>query len=84
MGGSVYTLDPVRPWAEAGAVRGGRIIGVGSAAEVRELCGPSTDVIDVPGGMVIPGFQDSHVHPPMGGVEMLRYRRELPAAIGLR
>jgi hypothetical protein len=72
IGGSIYTLDPDRPWAEACAIGQGRIIGVGSVSEVRELCGPSTDVIDVGGGMVIPGFQDAHVHPPMGGVEMLR------------
>jgi hypothetical protein len=72
IGGSIWTLEPARPWAEACALRGGRIIGVGSTADVRRLCGPSTNVIDVAGGMVIPGFQDSHVHPPMGGVEMLR------------
>jgi hypothetical protein len=72
IGGSIYTLDPAQPWAEACAVRQGRIVGVGTAADIRELCGPSTDVIDVGGGMVIPGFQDSHVHPPMAGVELLR------------
>jgi len=72
IGGSIYTLDPGRPWAEACAIRDGRIIGVGSVAAVRELCGPSTDVFDAHGGMVIPGFQDAHVHPPMGGVEMLQ------------
>ncbi|HXY43216.1 MAG TPA: amidohydrolase [Acidimicrobiales bacterium] len=72
VGGSICTLDPERPLAEACAVRGGRIVGVGSEEEIRQLCGASTEVIDVHGGMVIPGFQDAHVHPPMGGVEMLR------------
>jgi predicted amidohydrolase YtcJ len=72
VGGSVYTLDAGRPRAEACAVKAGRILSAGSEADVRELCGPSTELIDLGGGMLIPGFQDSHVHPPMGGVEMLR------------
>ncbi|MGA8681128.1 MAG: amidohydrolase [Acidimicrobiales bacterium] len=72
VGGSIWTLDAAHPSAEACAVRGGRIIGVGSTGDVRQLCGSSTDLIDLHGGMVVPGFQDSHVHPPMGGVEMLR------------
>jgi hypothetical protein len=72
IGGAVYTLDPSQPWAAACAIAHGRIIAVGSEAEVRRQCGPATDVIDVDGGMVVPGFQDSHVHPPMGGLEMLR------------
>jgi predicted amidohydrolase YtcJ len=72
VGGSVYTLDSGRPWADACAVAGGRIVGVGSEMEIRELCGPRTDVVDVHGGMVVPGFQDSHVHRPMGGLETLR------------
>jgi predicted amidohydrolase YtcJ len=70
--GAIYTLDPLRPWADACAIRDGRIIGVGSVAEIRELCGASTDLVDVHGGMVVPGFQDAHVHPVMGGIEMLR------------
>ncbi len=72
VGGSVYTLDAARPWAQACAIRGDRLIAVGSEAEVREACGPLAEVIDLKGQMVVPGFQDSHVHPPMGGVEMLR------------
>lgn len=72
VGGSIYTLDTARPWATACAIAGGRVIALGSESDVRAFCGPSTAVIDVRGGMVIPGFQDSHVHPPMGGLEMLR------------
>lgn len=71
-GGAVYTVDESRPRAEAIAVSGGRIAAVGSNAEIRELCGPSTEVIDLDGRMLLPGFQDSHVHPSMGGVEMMR------------
>jgi predicted amidohydrolase YtcJ len=72
VGGSIYTLDPARPWATAIATRDGRIIALGSEADVRGVCGPSTDIVDLRDSMIVPGFQDSHVHPPMGGVEMLR------------
>jgi predicted amidohydrolase YtcJ len=60
--GRVYTLDSSRPWAEAVAVRGDRIVGVGSSAEIRQTAGPSTRVIDLKGAFVSPGFNDAHVH----------------------
>ncbi len=72
VGGSVHTMDDARPWAQACAVRAGRIVGIGSEAEIRALCNSSTEVLDLGGGMLVPGFQDAHVHPPMGGVERLR------------
>jgi predicted amidohydrolase YtcJ len=62
VGGRVYTLDPARPWAEAVAVRGDRIVGVGTSAEMRQAAGASTRVIDLNGGFVTPGFNDGHVH----------------------
>ncbi len=62
VGGRVYTLDSVRPWAEAVAVRGERIVGVGSSAEMRQAAGSSTRVIDLNGAFVSPGFNDGHVH----------------------
>ncbi len=71
-GGRVHTNNPEMPIAEAVAVRGGRIAVVGSSKDVYRMCGPSTDVVDLSGRMLVPGFQDSHVHPPMAGVEMLR------------
>ena len=70
--GAVYTVDPARPRAQAVAVRDGRIVTVGSDEDVRELLGSSTDVIDLKGRMLLPGFQDAHVHPPSSGLEMLR------------
>jgi predicted amidohydrolase YtcJ len=70
--GAVYTVDAARRWAQAVAVREGRIAAVGTDAEVRELVGPRTEVIDLAGRMVLPGFQDAHVHPPSAGVEMLQ------------
>src|SRR5690606_16620693 len=48
--------------AEAVAIRGSRIVAVGSNAAVRKLAGAETRVIDAEGRLVIPGFNDSHVH----------------------
>jgi predicted amidohydrolase YtcJ len=60
--GRVYTVDPARPWAEAVAVRRGRIAFVGSTAEARLYIGGFTQVIDLAGAFVTPGFNDAHVH----------------------
>jgi hypothetical protein len=70
--GAVYTVDAARPRAEAVAVSGGRILAVGDDDDVRELVSPDTEVVDLRGRMLLPGFQDAHVHPPSGGLEMLR------------
>ena len=69
--GAVYTVDAVRRWAQAVAVKDGRIAAVGIDADVKELVGPATEVIDLRGRMLLPGFQDAHVHPPASGVDML-------------
>ena len=53
--------------AEAVAVWRGRIIKVGTDAEVRQLAGPRTQVIDLKGRRVVPGFYDSHLHLVGGG-----------------
>ncbi len=58
----VYTLDAKRPWAEAVAVRGERILAVGSSAELAPLRGKTTRVLDLRGAFVAPGFNDAHVH----------------------
>ena len=58
----VHTVDAKRPRAEAVAVRGNRIVAVGSTAEVRALVGPKTRVLDLRGRTVVPGFDDSHAH----------------------
>jgi len=72
LGGTVYTVDAARRWARAVAVRGGRIVAVGEEADVRPLTGPRTEVIQLGGRMLLPGFQDAHVHPPAGGLELLQ------------
>lgn len=71
-GGGVHTVDAVRRRAEAVAILAGRIVAVGSNADVRPLIGPSTDVVDLRGRLLLPGFQDAHVHAPSGGLDRLR------------
>ncbi len=61
--GVVYTVDPARSRHAAVAVRGGRIVCVGSAADVAALAGRRTTVVDVAGHFVLPGFIDAHMHP---------------------
>ena len=70
--GAVYTVDAARSWAQAVAVRDGRIVAVGTEADVRERVRPGTEVVDLAGGMLVPGFQDAHVHPVGGGLDMLQ------------
>jgi predicted amidohydrolase YtcJ len=69
-GGPVFTADTVRSRTEGVAVAGGRIVALGAGVE--ELVGPGTEVVDLAGRMLIPGFQDAHVHPVWGGLDMLR------------
>ncbi|GAA0495609.1 amidohydrolase [Streptomyces olivaceiscleroticus] len=68
-GGPVHTVDPARSRATTVAVRGDRIVAVGHD-EVRALIGPRTEVVDLHGRLLVPGFQDAHVHPVGGGVEL--------------
>jgi predicted amidohydrolase YtcJ len=61
--GKIHTVDPGRPSAEAVAVRGETIIAVGSSAEISRLAEKGkTRVIDARGRLVLPGFNDAHVH----------------------
>jgi len=59
-------------WAEAVAVRAGRIAAVGTRADLEPLIGPDTRVVAASCGLVVPGFQDSHIHPPFAGRNRLR------------
>ena len=69
--GSVRTMEPARRTASALAVRDGRIAAVGLDRDLRPLAGPRTRVVDLAGRSLLPGFQDAHVHPPLGGWSML-------------
>jgi len=72
--GRVYTVDAGQAWAEAVAVRGERIVAVGSDAAVGALRGPATRIIDLKGQLLTPGFIDTHVHFIDGG----RYLSNVP------
>lgn len=61
-GGRIATVDPARPEAEALAVRGDRIVAIGSRAEIEALKGPETQVLDLKGALAVPGLIDAHSH----------------------
>jgi predicted amidohydrolase YtcJ len=67
-GGAVYTVDASRSWASAVAIAGERIVYVGTDVGARELVGPKTRVVPLGGRMLLPSFQDAHVHPVSAGV----------------
>ncbi|MCZ0982394.1 amidohydrolase [Streptomyces diastatochromogenes] len=67
--GPVFTADPARTRASSLAVVGERIVAVGHD-EVRDLVGPGTEVVDLTGKLLLPGFQDAHVHAVSGGKEL--------------
>jgi predicted amidohydrolase YtcJ len=71
-GGGVYTVDAARRWADAVAVRGDTIVAVGTKEHVAPQLGPRTQMIDLEGRMLLPGFQDAHIHAPSGGLDRLR------------
>src|SRR5580765_113400 len=60
--GKIVTVDAPSSVREAIAIRGGKIVSVGTSAEVRKLAGPQSRVIDLQGRTVIPGLIDSHLH----------------------
>lgn len=59
---AVYTMDPNQPTATAFAVRDGKFLAVGAAAEIDSLRGPQTQVLDLEGAPVLPGLCDAHIH----------------------
>lgn len=62
--GRIATVDPQFRIAEAMAVKGDRILAVGTSDDVRRLAGPKTVQVDLAGRLVLPGLIDSHSHPP--------------------
>ena len=58
----VYTLNPETPWAQAIAIRHGKIVAIGSEEVVGKMRGIGTRVIDAGGKLALPGFTDCHVH----------------------
>ena len=68
LNGKVYTVNHEQSWAEAIAITDGRIIWVGNSEEANQWQGERTRTIDLGGKMVLPGFQDIHIHPVHSGV----------------
>ena len=68
----VLTMDLNKPRAEAVALGGGKVLAVGSRAEVEALAGPGCRVIDAGGRTVMPGFVESHLHLVLGGAELVQ------------
>ncbi len=58
----IWTGNPAQPWASAMAVAGERILAVGDDHELRSLAGAATRIVDGQGGMLVPGFNDAHIH----------------------
>src|SRR5881394_1418447 len=67
---AVYTVDKQQPKAEAVAVIRDRIVAVGSRADIDLWRGPQTKVIDAGGKLLLPGFNDAHVHFIQGGAQL--------------
>ena len=67
--GMVYTVDANRSWAQAIAITDGRITYVGSDDDANQHIGSNTTVVDLGGRMILPAFQDIHIHPISGGIE---------------
>ena len=67
---TVRTMDAERPVAEAVAISGNRIAAVGTSAEIKALAGKETRIVDGRGGLVLPGFNDAHVHFLGGGFQL--------------
>ena len=68
--GHIYTGNPKAPWAQALAISGTRIDVVGSDEEILKRKQAQTQVIDLQGKTVVPGFSDSHTHMWFGGLEL--------------
>lgn len=81
--GKVFTAEPGQPLGQAVAVANGKILKVGSDAEVKALADADTQVIDLAGKVLMPGMIDTHSHPIMGAMASLRanlYDEVLPLA----
>ena len=69
-GAKIWTVDKAMPTAQAVAVLGDRIVAVGSSAELEAWRGPKTEVVNAGGKLLLPGFNDSHVHFITGGSQL--------------
>ncbi|MGB7585895.1 MAG: amidohydrolase, partial [Terriglobales bacterium] len=79
---NIWTVDASNPKAQAVAVLGDRIIAVGSDADVASLRGPKTRVIDAGGKLLLPGFNDAHVHFVSGGLQLVSVQLDDATSVG--
>ena len=70
-GGPILTINDAQPNAEAVAIKGGRILAVGSLSDIRSYRGDTTEIFDLDGRTMLPGFVDSHGHVVFGGLQAL-------------
>jgi predicted amidohydrolase YtcJ len=70
LNGRIWTVNDAQPRAEAVACLGNRIVAVGRSDEIRKWVGPGTEAIDLGGKLVLPGFNDAHVHFFSGGANL--------------
>src|SRR2546430_13744128 len=67
----IFTAEPDHPYAEAVAIRNGKIVAVGSCAEVKKAAGKDAEFADLHGQSLLPGFIDSHSHFVPGGLSLI-------------
>src|SRR5438477_12000752 len=67
----VFTADPQNPYAEAVAIRAGKIVAVGNLPEVLKAVSPSAERVDLGGKSLLPGLIDSHSHSIDGGLGLI-------------
>ena len=68
---AIYTVDRDNPWADAVAIKSGKYIYVGNNSGVQAYRGLQTKVYDLNAKMAMPGINDAHIHPFMGGSKNL-------------
>ncbi|CUS85335.1 amidohydrolase [Candidatus Kryptobacter tengchongensis] len=69
--GKIWTVDKTKPVAQAVAVLGDKIIAVGSNSEIKKLAGKNTQIVDLKGKLMLPGFIDDHTHFVSGGFQIM-------------
>src|ERR1700730_12073468 len=74
--GRVYTENAKQPWAQAVAIRGAKVVAVGSDVEIKTICLGNTKITDTPVWLVLPGFVDSHIHFLDGSLSLGRVNLE--------
>lgn len=80
--GKIYTVNRAEPWAEAVAIKNGRIVAVGKNDDVLKLRGQGTKTIDAQGHLVLPGFGDAHVHFMEGSMTLMGVKLDDAKTIG--